>query len=124
VKIDSVNLGPDVRHLHLGHDEPQLLDGAGTTRVAVRHKPSGFVIPFAEQVIDRILESTRNAVVVLGCHKDERVEFGDLCGPCLGVPQFASCWHSSDLGIFIAWSRQLSLASSVFASHKTGAAHP
>jgi hypothetical protein len=59
-----------------------MLDGTrtvGTTPVA--HEAGGLVVPLAIEEIERVLQRGRDAVVVLGRHKDVPVERRDLLGP-------------------------------------------
>src|SRR5437773_5613850 len=44
------------RDVHLGQDEPQLLDTSRAARTSVAHEPRGFVIPFREEEVDRVLQ--------------------------------------------------------------------
>src|SRR5258706_2737310 len=53
------------RDVHLGQDEPQLLDSSRAPGATVAHEPGSLVFPFGEEEIDCVLQSRRNPVVVL-----------------------------------------------------------
>src|SRR6266576_385372 len=68
-------------HLQLGQDQTQLLDGAYSADAAVADEAGRLVVPFCEQKIDRVLESARDSMIVLGRYENIGIEIVDLGGP-------------------------------------------
>src|ERR1700731_1878868 len=48
--------GAYVRHLQFGHDHSKMFDGAHAAQAAVTHEARGFVVPFAIDEVDRVLQ--------------------------------------------------------------------
>src|SRR5882757_5751594 len=85
VKHGEQDLIAHRRDLNLGQYQAQLLDGARTAGTAIADEAGGLVVPFSEQKIDRVLECTGDAMIILGRHEDIAIKRTDLGGPCFGV---------------------------------------
>src|SRR5882724_3260271 len=79
------HLRSDVRNLDFAHYQPQVLYRSDTASAAIPDKSGGFVVPFAEEKIDRILQRRRGAMVVFGGDENVGVERGNLFAPRLRV---------------------------------------
>lgn len=79
------DLGAHVGDFHLGHHQPQVLNGSGAAVEAIADEPGRLVVPLGEQEVDSVLQRRGHGVVVLGRHEHEPVEGGDRLSPPLGV---------------------------------------
>src|ERR1700678_3817277 len=78
----------DRDHLQRGDDLLELLDRPGPRRdAAVGDEPGGLVLPLLLQVIDRVLDRRRVAVVVLRGDEHDRVGAVDPGAPFVGVAE-------------------------------------
>src|SRR6266849_4220616 len=71
--------------LHLGQHQTQMLDRARPAGAAVADEASRLVVPLAEQKINRVLERSGDAMIILGRDEDIAVKRADLSGPYFGV---------------------------------------
>jgi hypothetical protein len=71
--------------LQLGQYQAQLLDRARTAGTAIADEAGGLVVPFSEKKIDRVLECTGDAMIILGRDEDVAIERADPGGLCFGV---------------------------------------
>src|SRR5258708_3447277 len=85
VKHGEQNLIANRRDLYLGQHQTQMLNRARTAGAAIADEAGGLVVPLSEQKIDRVLECTRDAVIILGGDEDVAVEGADLGGPRFGM---------------------------------------
>ena len=79
------NLGANRRHLLCREDLAPMFDRTDGVNSAVAYKPGYCVRPFICNEVDRVLESTGNAVMVFCCHKDKSIKALNLVRPALGI---------------------------------------
>src|SRR6185369_6093855 len=60
--------------LQLGQHQAQLFNRARTAGTAIADEAGGLVVPFSEQKIDRVLECTRDTMIIFGRHEDVAIE--------------------------------------------------
>jgi hypothetical protein len=73
----DIDLGFDWRHLQFNRDLPQLLDGTRAADATVSYKANRLSSPCHERGIQRVLEDSGGAVIVLSGRRNVGVESAD-----------------------------------------------
>src|SRR4030088_41008 len=79
------HLRSHVRNLDFPHHEPQVLHCSDTASAAISDKSRCFVVPFAKEKIDCVLQRCRGAMVVFGGDENVGVERGNFLAPSVRV---------------------------------------
>src|SRR5580658_5334246 len=81
----EADLRANIGELDVADHLTEYFHGARPAIAAVADEADGFVVPFAVQEVDRVLERGGRAMIVFGRHEDEGVELLDRSRPGLGV---------------------------------------